>query len=626
MSVLSLPRIHFSGFTDWSPSTANNAPNTYNEQDVEPFLQPGVTYDKYLAWLKDLNPKMQQPNGSWNVYGDHATQFTNTKVTAALTNSGPAAPSDPLLGAPVTLQGLVYSDGPAPARLVMTDPFTGGEATSQIFYQWLVLGNLTGPQENWIGFKAGAAGRIFSRWPYQTRNLGITFKEGMVGCVWQAASYNKDIEWFGLDRSPLLAALHAAATSGANQGLLMRFASYATLYYQAASFEGKKILNGEDLVAAYAKGYNGDNPARSSMVGTFGIWEPGELASAPSGRLLFPAASPQLTSGAGIAALGPAVARVDPARKVLTLDVISTFPEQSDKLDKADFGTLQLQARDASGAITPIGVLPYTSYDKHAYESTGGICEFPLPGGETFDLQTLELSQPIPNDTITVLRESPFNAESDDRCVYIDEGQTVSATVVVTSKAGPAPAAMSLLLAQYDSNGNLLAAPLVQVVDSAGHPVQSHILPVINGTAAFGIQSLAPGACYLAFYPFQDQPPTSIPQTGIPLPSTFYIAIRMLPFDNELERNTPDSQLSWAFIYTHVLRVFSLVYPVMSLVRNLSDRSVVEGMAEQLKFATSLDTFESTLYMPITRDLSAGKRLLLQRWVNLLSNTPPNPS
>ncbi len=41
-------------------------------------------------------------------------------------------------------------------------------------------------------------------------------------------------------------------------------------------------------------------------------------------------------------------------------------------------------------------------------------------------------------------------------------------------------------------------------------------------------------------------------------------------------------------------------------------------MAEQLKFAISLDSFQSTLYMPITRELSAGKRKLIQRYVNLL--------
>jgi len=94
----------------------------------------------------------------------------------------------------------------------------------------------------------------------------------------------------------------------------------------------------------------------------------------------------------------------------------------------------------------------------------------------------------------------------------------------------------------------------------------------------------------------------------------------MLPFDDALERYTPDSMLSWTFVYSNVLRVFDLIYPIMSKVRNLADLNVIEQMAEQLKFAVSLDTFESTLYMPITRDLSAGKRKLLQRFVNLLPN------
>ena len=81
----------------------------------------------------------------------------------------------------------------------------------------------------------------------------------------------------------------------------------------------------------------------------------------------------------------------------------------------------------------------------------------------------------------------------------------------------------------------------------------------------------------------------------------------MLPFDNALERNTPDSMLTWKFVYDNVLRVFDLVYPVMSLVMNLASGKVVEKMAAQVEAATSLSIFESTLAMPITRDLSEGE-------------------
>ncbi len=92
----------------------------------------------------------------------------------------------------------------------------------------------------------------------------------------------------------------------------------------------------------------------------------------------------------------------------------------------------------------------------------------------------------------------------------------------------------------------------------------------------------------------------------------------MLPFDDQLEKDTPDSKLNFDFIYNHVLVTYDVIYPIMSQVRNLHNKNVVDAMAEQLKFAISLDTIQSTLCMPITRELSAGKRKLLQRYVNLL--------
>jgi len=626
MSILSLPRIHFRGFTDWSPCTGNNSSTTYLEALVEPALQ-GKTFAEFRSWIRERNANLLQPNGSWNLYGDNAARFAEARISGAQLASGNEAASDPLLGQGVDLQGLVYSDGPAPARLVMTDPYTGGEATSQIFYQWIVVGTVDGPPDQRIGFKAGAACRMFARWPYQTRSLGITFKEGMVGCIWQAAARNQDVQWYGVDRSPALAALKAAAMSGSNQGILMRFASYRTLYYQTATFEGKPITNGLDLVAAYENGFTGDNPARSAMLGTFGIWEAGEPASAPTQRLLAPL-SAQIVNSSSIATLGPAMAKVDTSRNTLVVDFISAFPEQNEQLDKVNFGVLQVQARDAAGKVTPIASLPYAGYDRQAYESCGGISEFPLPPetASTISAGTIEVAQNQIGQFVPVLQQVRFVAETDDWGVYVDEGDTAPVTVTVTENGVPPKSAVRLLLQQYDSNGNLLTKPVVKILDPAGNPISDDTVPVVGGTAKFGVRSLASGTCFLAFYPFAGEKPANIPTQNFPLSTSFYCCVRMLPFDNELERNTPDSQLSWSFIYTRVLSVFDLIYPIMSVVRNLADRNAVEAMAEQLKYAISLDTFESTLYMPITRDLSAGKRKLLQRFVNLLPNrVPPDP-
>jgi hypothetical protein len=639
MSILSLPRIHFTGATDWSPSTGNNASSTYDLASVAPVLQTGVTYATFLDWMKQRTPALQQPNGSWNIYGDHATRFAETRFTGADLAIGRVT-SDPLFASGIDLRGLNYFDGPAPARLVMTDPFTGGEATSQIFYQWIVAGATDGISDPAIGFKAGAACRMFSRWPFQNRNIDYTFKEGMVGCTWQAAAHNQDIQWFGLDKSPVLAALHDAANRGSNRGIVIRFASYRTLYYQSATWKGKRIENGLDLVAAYEEGFTGDNPARSAMVGSIGVWEAGELASAQTGRFLVPAQSAQLADSPAIAPLGPATAAVDTARNVVVLDLIGTFPELNVQLDKANFGTFQLQSVDAKGVVTNIAPVPYSSYDRSAYESGGGIVEFPISPGAARKIAagSLQLVQTDQSQSFPVLAQTQFVAETDDWGVYVDECQTPSVTIKVTENGAAPQPGLNLWFQQYDSNGNLLDSPVVQVLDANGKPaslvegntnggtLSGQSLPVSGGSVTLRVQSLAPGACSLSFYPYRGQPPSQIPTSAFPLPASFYCAIRMLPFDDALERYTPDSMLSWSFIYTNVLRVFDLVYPVMSKVRNLADLNVIEQMAEQLKFAVSLDTFESTLYMPITRDLSAGKRKLLQRFVNLLPNEiAPDP-
>ena len=116
MSILSLPRIHFAGATDWSPSTGNNANTTYDLASVAPVLQPGVTYATFLDWMKERTSALQQPNGSWNIYGDHATRFAETRFTGADLATGRVT-NDPLFAPPsgMDLRGLNYFDGPAPA-------------------------------------------------------------------------------------------------------------------------------------------------------------------------------------------------------------------------------------------------------------------------------------------------------------------------------------------------------------------------------------------------------------------------------------------------------------------------------------------------------------------------------
>ena len=56
---------------------------------------------------------------------------------------------------------------------------------------------------------------------------------------------------------------------------------------------------------AYKEGFTGDNPARSMMLGSIGIWEPGELFSAATDLPLTPSANAVMLGGVEPPFVGP---------------------------------------------------------------------------------------------------------------------------------------------------------------------------------------------------------------------------------------------------------------------------------------------------------------------------------
>ena len=62
----------------------------------------------------------------------------------------------------------------------------------------------------------------------------------------------------------------------------------------------------------------------------------------------------------------------------------------------------------------------------------------------------------------------------------------------------------------------------------------------------------------------------------------------------------------------------------MSTIIDLADEDAVRTFARRLKEVTAAGLFESRRYMPVTRDLSRGKRELLHRFCDLaLAASPP---
>ena len=101
-----------------------------------------------------------------------------------------------------------------------------------------------------------------------------------------------------------------------------------------------------------------------------------------------------------------------------------------------------------------------------------------------------------------------------------------------------------------------------------------------------------------------------------------YATVRILPFDDY--SNVPDATINnWNYIYSEIFGFYSVLYPVMSKVIPWGPDGAPNNPAEVKQFAsqilafTDFNMWNTTIYMPISRDLSGGKRELLRRWCNL---------
>ena len=107
----------------------------------------------------------------------------------------------------------------------------------------------------------------------------------------------------------------------------------------------------------------------------------------------------------------------------------------------------------------------------------------------------------------------------------------------------------------------------------------------------------------------------------------FYVTVRVLPFDDtlpqefiELWNSTHDSTKAWNFVYHRILYVYDMIFSVMLNFVNLGSQTAFDNSAAAIKSLIEKSRAEeSTSAMPVTRDLSEGKRIVLQLYLYLVA-------
>jgi hypothetical protein len=529
MGLADLPRAYFRGFTYWNPSTMNN-------NDYQPTYDP-ATATLTWPWLERHGVVGQQefdrfatqpgvlplgndvinaatptaPPALWNFYGDNSCGFVQpdepviewpvkfdkppgeTKVIAYTNTAGDRIDGgDRWIGLPVALNA-----GMDPAKLVDVDPVCPW--SSQIFLDSFRLGKGTEAP----GFTGLTAGRAHARWVFLQRNMSKdVIIAGIGSAMWQIALPADDLTFGGPDPVPgsLAAELREALRQPHVRGLMVRFVTYHTVYFQGDAFPvGQQqpdwsIITGlyaeyASELARYERGELTSPPPRpvnraySNVVGWIAPWTTRDMRSAPTGRILH-AGDPVRPVGNGTAqsigpagledqaaaqSIGPAALeyQADPANPDLisrvSIDLGTTIPERNGALDKIDFGTMQLALVPPGGAPRPFAEVPYAGgYDKTAYEAGSGVVDIPadrfLAPVSAADMAhhiVVRFVDPANGTTQVGLEEADYTAETDDRGVYVNEPGVPwsladrTLNVEVRFRGGNPPDGTRLQIAQY---------------------------------------------------------------------------------------------------------------------------------------------------------------------------------
>lgn len=575
MSILETPRLAFRGRITWDPIVTNNYPNFYDEDAADNVMRPGESVANFRAAAIDA-----VTSGNWNPHGTHRSCFYETEVVSVDLGAG-ARVDDALVGRPVSFAGM----------LVDAEPY--GAFTSQLFFDRLAFGIDGGSQ-----IKAARAVRMTGRFINFERNLGYKCIAGVASVLWQTSFPKDEGLVLAAHGSRVIEQLAAALAEPDVLGLTVRWCAYRTIYYDSTELSPSGRTPAMSLQLALQQKLRGGgfqpNPARSELVGTLGLWRRGEPACVPGDRAL-----QAQEDAAGSYPVATAMARVSSSS--VTLDLSNSIKETGLDLVKQDLGTLSLVTLDEAGAVSgaPLGELPYASYAREAYDLTAGVITLPLSpeaaerAGQR-DLGLVDASGKL------LLRERVLRACPDTPNLYLDAGETGLSRVLVLDRGAPITGPATVTMAVQGA--------------AAG---QGTTVQVLDGVASFPMSTTSDTGSVLGYVLMASRgeapppPPQQYPAIDPQVIDYFYV--RVLPADSEVAKLEP----TWANVYARVLSEWQAMAPCMDNWLRLDDPDQVKAYAALVRKLTDKSQFEAFRYMPVTRDLSAGKRALLYAWLGV---------
>lgn len=650
MSYLDLPRLNFGGLFFTNPDTMNNYIQSYNPntklKDSDGQYDSSGKYGGPAGWL---------PTGVAQLWMEQCT------VLAATGRGGPAAASDPILGAPVespspqtprtTPDGKGYYDI---AKMVDLDPY---QQSRSAVYGWRVFVDLPG---------GGGFSGLLSVPELQFLGGRVAAPTGSWAAVGTWAGELEDLVWTGdVSASPFLAELQEAAAHG------LAFKVNMDLHQNSPN---SQLISGN--LFCYGR-----------LLGSIGPMREGELPQTGPGRLLGGAALAEdqrscgqapASEAAGLAAAGDAAVSDTETRPLaLTLDarMRARFAAREGSAPKANADAGLATAESApspwncvvadvgegdAGAVLHLDLgaalqCPYTQDSNGLFASTGqftvesGMTAGYLDAGGGFQpfasgalsfangYQTLDSTQ---KQVSLVVNGGIFDVP-----LTADEASAIASaplaiTLDGTRMAAEAADGLYLNLGTFSTRmeqGNTASVPVV--ARRFGRPVvgeqpASFTVDGVGGGAAtdlavgWGSATDANGVGSIDIT--ATSAPLTLPVTRRPLDSLVYgicmfgpggAATGDAPYQGTynltvllFQQFEAPADPTWEDDVGPILQAYARLYPGMKSRLDIGDETTVQGFAPTM-YARMAAPFTDPAYMPVTRDLCPSKIAMILAWL-----------
>ncbi|MBP6823488.1 MAG: ferritin-like protein [Acidobacteria bacterium] len=559
MSYLSTPRIVFAGQFQADPSTINNDPEHFDPSRFRSNYQlpgPGAT------------------NGWWNPGGTGAWRFRGCTVRQVVYQDGSVCDDpnvDPIIGVSVN-----DSDTRVEGKLVDLD--SEQQMVSEIWGFQVLLGQ----PANGFGFRSDFQvtpfADIWVRYPQgQPDSFFSAFYQGLLNVT----------EWAGAGGSRFLKELQElSAASQTPTQFSIRF---------------------------NVDGYNDDSTTPDftfgRVVGSIGLYQPGEPAHFVAGRALQPVPQSPLNT-----------AYVKITGDLLSLDLSNSLPTQSAGGPLVDNGRLYLALQPANAQPVLLKEIEYKT--PGWYEQTGGIVTIRL---------TPDQLQQAANTPLAVVQSGgqgfqPFLAEApngmflraDDFVFRLNPGDENKTTLYATQFGQPAAGQQVSL--GYDISGiagqitqGPVSGPTVVGTPQSAFTFPTSITTGADGTAVLPLKAADPGnprvyidgQVYGVTYAIGDSPPPiGSVQNGSQMLNALVWSGYQVP-----------EQPTWMRDVRPIFEQYANLYPIMRPIVDLADYASLYSRIGILKKVFAAPVHDPN-YMPVTRDLSDAKRKMLRTWLD----------